>query len=474
MKNKETEQENQRGAEEFTWEEDTYEERQTTENREEPEAEDLFAQASEEKKTEKKERLDLIYPDPAPKVKKPETEAGQRIQSARARKSYKKGLLLALFALCAVVVAGLLISYGFGEMLRHNTSYTLWESGDKMDLAAENSRISGTLGGLVLSGGADGLSAYGEDQSMRWNISYKMSNPALKILGDYALVVDVGGKAVLLCNTEGMVYSAITQYSVLSGTLNTNGWVTVIGEDGLQNEVLVYDTAGTQVLRRVTDSAANGQPMCAVLSEDQKTLVTAYTSYDGSSLTGRVTFFDLSVSGGIYQDRIQANFTYSDLIIAELYLQGSRLVAVGDNRIVGYDISGVPEERWNTQLSNQIRMADYTDGYYAVVYGAELSHMDAGLENMLVLYNMNGEEVYRKQLENPSFLQAVGGQFVYGEGRSYVCIDNKGRSRWFYNALEDVEAFYWLTEGKSVLKVSGSSIQTMNVVGAEKAEDRTS
>ena len=57
MKNKETEQENQRGAEEFTWEEDTYEERQTTENREEPEAEDLFAQASEEKKTEKKRGL---------------------------------------------------------------------------------------------------------------------------------------------------------------------------------------------------------------------------------------------------------------------------------------------------------------------------------------------------------------------------------------------------------------------------------
>ena len=55
-----------------------------------------------------------------------------------------------------------------------------------------------------------------------------------------------------------------------------------------------------------------------------------------------------------------------------------------------------------------------------------------------------------------------------------MCIDNKGRSRWFYNALEDVEAFDWLTEGKSVLKVSGSSIQTMNVVGAEKAEDRTS
>ena len=60
MKNKETEQENQRRAEEFTWEEDVYEEKQTTENREEPEAEDLFAQPSEEKK-EKKERLDLIY-----------------------------------------------------------------------------------------------------------------------------------------------------------------------------------------------------------------------------------------------------------------------------------------------------------------------------------------------------------------------------------------------------------------------------
>ena len=78
MKNKETEQENQRGAEEFTWEEDAYEERQTTEDREEPEAEDLFAQASEEKKTEKKEKLEKdAKPKKEGKAKKEKTEGGK-------------------------------------------------------------------------------------------------------------------------------------------------------------------------------------------------------------------------------------------------------------------------------------------------------------------------------------------------------------------------------------------------------------
>ena len=88
----------------------------------------------------------------------------------------------------------------------------------------------------------------------------------------------------------------------------------------------------------------------------------------------------------------------------------------------------------------------------------------------MVVFGADGSELYHTSLENPSFLQASGDRLIYGEGRSYVCVDSKGRSQWFYNALEDVQAFYPLSDGKRVIRRGGSTLYMMNIVGAEEGE----
>lgn len=108
-----------------------------------------------------------------------------------------------------------------------------------------------------------GVSAYRADQTLVWNISYTMTNPVMRIAGDYALILDVGGRTVLVCGPEGLIYQASTQYAILNGSVNESGWTTVIGESVLEHEILVYSGTGERVLRRLTKGSTDGQPVTA-------------------------------------------------------------------------------------------------------------------------------------------------------------------------------------------------------------------
>lgn len=457
----------------FSWVDD-YEERPASKQPpsqptgEEADAEDLFAAPP------VRDKIDLALEDTqeiqeeAPSGER-QTLRGKQTRR-RTRRSYKRTVLVVLAALCVVLVVGVLFSDTFSQMLRHNTAYTLWETDDQWELSAQNTRMSAVLGDLVLSGDGDGISAYSAPQTLVWNITYQMTSPVVCMASEYALVMDVGGKSAIVCNREGLCYQVVTQYPILTGDINENGWITLIGEDALQHEILVYSNEGNQVLRRMTSGTSDGQPMAAILNDEGSCLVTAYTAYDSTTLSGRVTFFDLTVSGGTYTDRISANFVYEDTIITDLYIEGNTCIAAGDGRIIGFQLDGTPAEAWNKQLTHQIEAMDFGNGFLGIIFGEALSHEAESLENHLVLYGMDGAELYHTTLENPSFLQAVGDQIIYGEGRSYVCIDTKGRSEWFYSALEDVQAFYPLSDGRRVIRRSGSTLYVMNIVGAEEVE----
>ena len=218
----------------FTWVDD-YEEKSTKSRQpshlvgEEEGAEELFAEPP------KREKIDLALEDTQEETPPPRQETTLRKRQAgrRNRRSYKRTALVVLAALCVVLVAGVLFSQTFSDMLRHNTSYTLWETEERWELSGQSSRVSAVLNDLVLSGDGDGLSAYAAPQSLVWNINYQMTEPVMRVAEDYVLVMDVGGKNAVICSKEGLLYQVVTQYPILTGSINKNGWVTLIGEEGL-------------------------------------------------------------------------------------------------------------------------------------------------------------------------------------------------------------------------------------------------
>ncbi len=251
----------------FTWVDD-YEEKSTKSRQpsrpagEEEGAEELFAEPP------KREKIDLALEDTQEETLPPRQETTLRKRQAgrRNRRSYKRTALVVLAAICVVLVVGVLFSQTFSDMLRHNTSYTLWETEERWELSGQSSRVSAVLNDLVLSGDGDGLSAYAAPQSLVWNINYQMTEPVMRVAEDYVLVMDVGGKNAVICSKEGLLYQVVTQYPILTGSINKNGWVTLIGEEGLEHEILVYSNTGSQVLRRITSGTeASSGCACTIL-----------------------------------------------------------------------------------------------------------------------------------------------------------------------------------------------------------------
>ena len=460
------------------------------------EAEDLFA-AEEPRRQD--QPIDLIYPDKSDAEKEEQDAHFRESREARRRRKQqresrlKKGpgetgsdagdgtdaqdrtvrkepgqgrrfILPAVLLVIAFLAVVALHTDGFGGRLWGDRSQTLAEDSTVSAFQPGQTRYSALLDGVLLSGGSEGITAYNSGHELIWSCPFTMQEPRLLESDSYAAVLSLKGNNAVVCNAEGAVYSITTEFPILTGYLNENGDLAVVTQQGMEQKILVYDVQGTLKLERVTNSAKDGQPMAVALNADSSILATAYTDYSSDVLQARVTFYDLTAAGGTYTDRISANFVYQDLILSDLVIRGKTCLAVGDTRMIGYSLSGTPEQSFEKAWTYKVAAAAYLKDTAAVIFGDELTHEGENLKNMLVLYKLNGEEAARTALENPTWLQTEKGLLIYGEGRTYTCIAGDGSQKWQYSSPVDISDFMITEDGKSVIVLSGQTFHTMNVI----------
>ena len=298
-----------------------------------------------------------------------------------------------------------------------------------------------------------------------------MNDPQMLRNGDYFAVLDVGERQAVVGNSAGRAYQVQSQYTIVSGFLTARGQLVLMAQNGLSDEILVYGKDGSQVLRRVTHSSRNGKPVQAVLSEDGSVLATAYIVYNGSEMASYITFFDLSAAGGAYTDRISANFYYPDTIFGDLWISGGSCFAVGDNKILRYNISGVPELADTQSLSNQIYLEDHSDSLYAVIFGTDRMMAEDSMKDYLVVYNTSGQEILRRRLENPTYLQVSGERLIYGEGYQYTCLDAKGKEVWHESARQRTLYYGLRPGGRQVIKMAEDGYHLMDILTVEEEKN---
>lgn len=472
------------------------------------EAEDLFAA---EEPRQQDQPIDLIYPDKSDAEKEEQDAnfresreekrrrkqqresrqkkaaeaaaageedeaAGQHEHVRREPGQGRRFILPAILLVIAFLAVVALHTDGFGGLLWGDRSRTLAEDTTVSAFQPGQTRYSALLDGVILSGGSEGITAYNARHELVWSCPFTMQEPRLLEADSYAAVLSLKGNSAIVCNADGVVYSITTEFPVLTGYLNEKGDLAVVTQQGMEQKILVYNVQGTLKLERVTNSAKDGQPMAVALNEDSSVLATAYTDYSSDVLQARVTFYDLTAAGGTYTDRISANFVYQDLILSDLVIRGRNCLAVGDTRMIGYSLSGTPEQSFEKAWTYKLAAAAYLEDTAAVIFGDELTHEGENLKNMLVLYKLNGEESARIALENPTWLQAEKGLLIYGEGRTYTCIAGDGSQKWQYSSPVDISDFMISEDGKSVIVLSGQTFHTMNIIrktDARSKEDST-
>ena len=120
------------------------------------------------------------------------------------------------------------------------------------------------------------------------SVNVIMSKPVISSGGAAAVAYDAGGNSVLVMKANGLLYKLTSDQTVISASVNDDGWLALCTEDsGYDGRVTVYDASGSEVYKWYSGS---GYIVSAAVSPNDKNLAAASVATTGSS----VAFMSLS------------------------------------------------------------------------------------------------------------------------------------------------------------------------------------
>ena len=228
-------------------------------------------------------------------------------------------LILSFLALIYIVLAILtgspmLFLSGLDSIFSRNSAKManeyFFDIGRARSFAAFDSAVAsvGTLGLQVLD--ADG------NETLR--DSFRMANPTIAVQNGRAVAYDIGGSAVRVFIEDEIIASLETSGTILSVSMNRNGWIAVCTQDGGINKgsVIVYDSEGRPEYKV---SLVSGYVLCAALSEDNRYLAILNLTDSGS----RIALYSLN------SENVDRVLDFPDTVILDIrYLSAGEILAV--------------------------------------------------------------------------------------------------------------------------------------------------
>ena len=264
---------------------------------------------------------------------------------------------------------------------------------------------AGTLGVMVIDG--EGRETLRD--------SFRMSQPAIKNHGSHFIAFDIGGTAVRVYNGSQLVSLVEIYGSVVSASINKNGWYCVVTHEGGSSRgvVSIYNNSNSIVYRvRVF----TGFVLSAQLSHDNNKLAILTLTDTGS----RISLYhgiDTEEEPFVLFDR------YNGLIIDIMYLpngdllaistkslflldtngEGNMLYSFADKRLGGYAQHNdfIALHLYDYGVGHQGRLITFrTDGTLLgeISFNREVISMSA-VDNALVVLRSDGVLFYNEELE---------------------------------------------------------------------------
>jgi len=267
--------------------------------------------------------------------------------------------------------------------------------------------VAGTLGVKVLD--ADGVEILRDP--------FRMNQPAIASSGKYCIAFDIGGSSVRVFNSTQILSSLETNGTVVSASINQNGWFCVVTQDGggYRGIVTVYNNNGADVFRAHIGS---GFVLSAVISPDNKNLAILSFTETGS----RITFYDNIDS----EDEPAYRFDYSGGLILEVtHLPNGDILAFSTDLLFIVDSSGNREILYMYH-DNRLGSYAYDDNFIVL----HLYDFGIGYQGRIITLHADGTIFGELEIEREIIS-------VSAVDKSFIILKNDGVV--FYN--EELEAF---------------------------------
>lgn len=304
----------------------------------------------------------------------------QKIRHYRLSHVYRVLLVvIALIALIALVV----VQY-------KNHIYTSYEVVNTVDVEMVNGTVNMPLGGHILTYSNDGAHCMDAKGNVLWNQTYQMQDPIIATNGNVVAIGDYNGREVYILDESKRLGEISTNMPIRDIAVAQTGRVAVTVADTKITWIQIYDPDGTWRFEVRTTMDKSGYPVATALSPNGELLALACIYVDSGVIKSRVAFHNFGQVGENKSDFYVNGYTYPDTVILTIrFMDNATAYAVGDDRLVFYGGSQIPEVT-NTYLFEEEIQAIYNNENYV---GLLFKGNSIDARHKLLVYRNTGEKI---------------------------------------------------------------------------------
>lgn len=292
----------------------------------------------------------------------------------------------------------------------------------------------------IIKSSKDGVTMENLNGTAIWDKTFNMMNPKVIKESKYLAVGDISGKEVYLFNKEGFVRRYNVNYPILMYDINEKGIVVIIQQSVKGHIIEIFDDGGKRIVHRETVLESDGYPLAFDISKDGTKVVTSYLFVKGNSITSNLTFFNFSETGQRFEEKVTGGYSIDGTIIPQLkILDNKHVCAIGDNQILFYKLDVVPEEINQIELTNEIKMVNYTDNKLLILFGKTTKNDESYKDNSLVIYSNIGKVLSNTEFDdNITYLSGNMDKY-YVESDLFIREYCNGKINWKATIKEDIK-----------------------------------
>lgn len=311
----------------------------------------------------------------------------------------------------------------------------------------------------------DGVEYVDDKGNAVWNETFAMKMPVADVSGDYVAVADLNGNDVYVFGKEGKISRTTMPYKVCDVSVAAQGEFAVILEGAKENYINIYDKNGEQISEIQTTIDQSGYPMDIDLSQDGEKLFSAYLYLDGGQAKNGLAAYNFGAVGkNENADRLMGGYQLEDVIVPKVeFLDNNTICAFGDTKFIIYSMREKPSEKAVITFDQEVKSVVYNSQYIGVVVENETTKAkdDKTAPFLLKLYNTNGKEVMKKEIDFAyENVRISGDEIVFTGGTECRVYTVKGRKKFSYAFSKNVVDLVPTGYGKRyiVLYDNGSEI----------------
>lgn len=252
----------------------------------------------------------------------------------------------------------------------------------------------------ILKYSRDGATYVDEKGEAIWTETFAMKMPAADVCGDYVAIADLNGNDVYVFDKEGKVSSTTMPYTISDIAVARQGEFAVILEGEKENYINLYDRKGSQIMERKTAIDQNGYPLDMDLSANGEKLFSSYLAInEAGKLESKLTASNFGEVGqNENADRMVGAYQLDDTIVPKVeFLDDNTICAFGDNQFLIFSMREKSSKKATISFKEEIQSVIYNSQYVGVVMLNDDEKSEAPY--VLYLYNMNGHEVLKKEID---------------------------------------------------------------------------